>query len=192
MILIHGTRNQIPHPMNRFNQTISEEGGIVKEVCYSAGMHFQSAATLFLDGHGVQYDVFIHRNPPESLEEAARERGQKPNQVIRSILFRVNPSTFVMVLIAGPRQVSWKRVRAHLGVTRLSMASEDEVRQNTGYETGAVNPLGLPHPMRILADNNVFNHDQVSIGSGVRGTAILLKPTELKQVIENLETGDFS
>lgn len=97
-----------------------------------------------------------------------------------------------MVLIAGPGQVDWKRVRAYLGVSRLSMATESEVHAVTGYEIGTVNPLGLAQPVRILADESVFRHEEISIGSGVRGTAILLKSKDLKTALGNVEIGDFA
>ena len=77
---------------------------------------------------------------------------RSPGQIIRSILFRLAEGRFVMVLMAGPGQVSWKHIRAALGVSRISMASEAEVLEATGFVRGAVTPLGLPRPLRILAD----------------------------------------
>jgi Cys-tRNA(Pro)/Cys-tRNA(Cys) deacylase len=141
---------------------------------------------------GVPYRLFEHSQPPESLEEAARQRGQSPGQVIRSIIFRLAEGQFVMVLIAGPGQISWKSMRAALGVSRISMASEAEVLAVTGFVRGAVTPLGLPHPLRILADESVFVHDEISIGSGVRGVAIILKSTDLQSVLNEAELGKFA
>ena len=97
-----------------------------------------------------------------------------------------------MVLVAGPRQVSWKRIRTYLGIARISMASEAEVLAFTGFIRGAVTPLGLPHPMRILADKSVFVHDEISIGSGVRGVAILLKSADLRMALDEIEIGEFA
>ena len=149
-------------------------------------------AAQALELMGVPYKLFEHSHPPESLEEAARQRGQTPGQIIRSIVFRLAEEQFVMVLIAGPGQISWKRMRAALGVSRISMASEAEVLAATGFVRGAVTPLGLPHPMRILADESVFIHDEVSIGSGVRGAAVILKSTDLQSALNEVEKGKFA
>ena len=97
-----------------------------------------------------------------------------------------------MVLMAGPGQIAWKRIRAALGVSRISMASEAEVLAVTGFRRGAVTPLGLPRPLRILADKSVFVHDEVSIGSGVRGVALILSPTDLQSALDKLEIGKFA
>lgn len=145
-----------------------------------------------LDLLGIPYRIFEHSHPPESLEEAARQRGQFPEQVIRSIVFRLAAEQFIMVLIAGPGQVSWKRIRAHLGVSRITMASEAEVLEATGFVRGAVTPLGLPHPMRILVDESIFSHDEVSLGSGERGVAVILKSSDLRTALGTLEIGKFA
>ncbi len=155
-------------------------------------MSISTAATLALDLLAVPYRVFEHPSPPASLEDAARQRGQEPGQVIRSILFRHEREYFVMVLMAGPGQISWKRVRAHLGVSRISMATESEVREVTGCEIGTVNPLGLPVPIRILADVSVFKSDEISIGSGVCGVAIIMKSADLRRAVGKAEIGLFA
>lgn len=155
-------------------------------------MDQQPEAALALLAKSIPFTLFTHTEPVKSLEDAAAARGQVPSQVVRSILFRLGAGQFCMVLIAGPGQISWPKLRAYLGLSRLSMASESEVLAQTGYRVGAVSPMGLPLPIRILADNNVFEPREISIGSGIRGTAILMKSSDLFKSIDNLEIDDFS
>jgi len=147
--------------------------------------------TQDLDRKSIPYRLFTHPGPIHSLEQAARERGQRPEQVVRSIVFRLSEGEFVMVLIAGPKQISWTALRAHLGVSRMSMASEEEVLDSTGYPLGAVSPFGLPGTMRILADENVFLEDEISIGSGVRYTTVILSGQDLRRALGNFDIGKF-
>jgi Cys-tRNA(Pro)/Cys-tRNA(Cys) deacylase len=149
-------------------------------------------ASRALSALGLPHSVFRHPGPVSSLEQAASERGESPDQVIRSILFRVGEGNFVMVLMAGPSQISWPALRNHLGQSRLTMASEAEVLEATGYRTGAVSPLGLPQPMRILADESVFTPEEISIGSGERGTAVILRSADLRQALGEVEVGQFA
>jgi Cys-tRNA(Pro)/Cys-tRNA(Cys) deacylase len=155
-------------------------------------MPITSNATRALDLLGIPYRVFEHSQPPTSLEDAARQRGQEPGQIIRSILFRHAQKYFVMMLMAGPGQISWKRVRTHLGVSRISMATETEVQAVTGYEIGTVNPFGLTQPVRILADVSVFKPEEISIGSGVRGAAIIMQSKDLQNALGKIEIGVFA
>jgi Cys-tRNA(Pro) deacylase len=155
-------------------------------------MPVSTPATQSLDRLSVPYSIFQHTHPPGSLDQAARERGQEPGQVVRSILFRCGQDVFIMVLMAGPGQISWKRLRAHLGLSRLSMASESEVREVTGYQIGTVSPLGLQQPIRVLADVSVFKPEEVSLGCGVRGAAIIMKSSDLQRSLGKVEIGIFA
>ncbi len=140
----------------------------------------------------IPHTEYRHPGPVNSLEQAAAERGQSPQQVVRSILFRVGEGKFVMVLVAGPAQISWPALRAHLGQSRLTMASEEEVLAVTGYRIGAVSPFGLPAPLRILVDQTVLTQPEISLGSGQRGTAILLTTVNLLRGLGAIETGKFT
>jgi Cys-tRNA(Pro) deacylase len=155
-------------------------------------MSLMPSAAQALTNLEIPYRIFRHNGPVTSLEQAASERGQSTKQVVRSILFRLGEGNFVMVLMPGLQQVSWPALRAYLGQSRLSMASEAEVLAATGYRVGAVSPLGLPGPMRILADESVFVPEEISIGSGERGVAVILKSADLRRSIENLEVGNFT
>ena len=143
--------------------------------------------TQELDDLGIPYRVFTHPGPVKSLEQAAHERGQDPNQVIRSLLFRLSAEDFVLALMAGSGQVDWKTLRRYVGEKRLTTADEDEILRVTGYLRGAVSPLGLPQPLRILADPAVFEPEEISIGSGVRGTTVILLSADLRRALPNIE-----
>jgi Cys-tRNA(Pro) deacylase len=146
--------------------------------------------TQALEALGIPYRLHVHERPLRSLAQAAEERGLQPGQIVRSLLFRLEDRSFVLVLAAGPGKVSWPRLRRHLGVTRLTTATPDEVRRATGYEPGAVSPIGLPSPLRILADRGLTAHDVVSIGAGIRNAGVVLKCGDLLKVVQP-EMGDF-
>ncbi len=143
--------------------------------------------SIALEKLGVPHQIFRHVNPVHSLEQAASDRGQRESQVVRSILFRISENEFVMVLIAGPSQISWKILRKHLGRSRISMATEEEVLKVTGYRVGTVGPFGLPNPLKVLIDASVMSEEEVSIGSGMRNTAVILKSRDLHRALKDAE-----
>ena len=99
-------------------------------------------ASIALEKLGVPHKIFRHETLVTSFEQAASDRGQRAAQVVRSILFRIAEDEFIMALVAGPAQISWKILRKHLGRSRITMATEDEVLAVTGYRIGTVNPFG--------------------------------------------------
>ena len=139
----------------------------------------ETPVTRELDQKQIPYQLFTHDGPVRSLAQAAAERNQQPAQVVRSLLFRLAKEEFLMVLVAGPQQIDWKQLRRTLGQSRLTMAKPAELLRVTGYEMGAVAPFGLPRPVRVLVDQSVLDQTEISLGSGVRGTAVLLKTADL-------------
>jgi Cys-tRNA(Pro) deacylase len=146
-----------------------------------------SPVSIELEKLTIPHRIFTHPGRVTSLEQAARERGQRPEQIIRSILFRIGEGEYLLALVAGPAQISWKALRAYLGQSRLTMADKDEVLEVTGYPIGAVSPFGIISKLRILVDPNVFAEDEISIGSGVRGTTVILKSADLKRALGDIE-----
>jgi Cys-tRNA(Pro) deacylase len=148
--------------------------------------------TRSLDERGIPYRFFRHPGAVHSLEQAARERGQHPEQIIRSIVFRLSRGGFVMVLVAGDRQVSWPALRKHLGTSRISMATEAEVLEVTGYPLGAVSPIGIKQSVRVLVDQCVYLENEISIGSGVRYTTVIMRQEDFQRAIGQVEVGNFA
>lgn len=143
--------------------------------------------SIALEELGVPHKIFRHENPVNSFEQAASDRGQRASQIVRSILFHIAEDEFIMVLVAGPAQISWKILRKYLGRSRISMATEDEVLTVTGYRVGTVGPFGLPNQLKVLIDASVMREEEISIGSGVRNTAIILKSADLRHALKNVD-----
>jgi len=144
-------------------------------------------ASIALDQFGIPHRIFRHETPVTSFEQAASDRNQRPEQIVRSILFQVRPGEFVMVLMAGRDQVDWKKLRQLVKRSRVRMATEEEVLEVTGYRIGTVSPFGMRHQIQVLLDASVLREDEISIGSGVRNTAIVMKSRDVKNALGDVE-----
>lgn len=147
-------------------------------------------ASIALHRLGIEHRLFVHEGTVASFEQAARERGQRPAQIVRSILFQVRPGEFVLVLMAGPAQVDWRKLRQIVKRSRVRMATEEEVLEVTGYRIGTVSPFGVKNQTRVLIDASILREEQLSIGSGVRNTAILLRSADLIRALDGAEIVD--
>lgn len=144
-------------------------------------------ASIALEKLNISHQVFRHETPVTSFEQAASDRNQRPEQIVRSILFQVRPEEFLMVLVAGPAQVDWKKLRQLVKRSRVRMATEEEVLEVTGYRVGTVSPFGLKNPVKVMIDASVLNEEEISIGSGIRGTAIIMKSADLRRALRDSE-----
>jgi Cys-tRNA(Pro)/Cys-tRNA(Cys) deacylase len=144
-------------------------------------------ASIALEKLNIPHHVFRHEKPVLSFEQAAADRNQRPEQIVRSILFQIRPEEFVMVLVAGPEQVDWKKLRQLVGRSRVRMAKEDEVLEVTGYRVGTVSPFGLKNGVKVLIDASVLKEEEISLGSGVRNMAIIMKSADLRRALGDAE-----
>lgn len=150
----------------------------------------ETTVTRILDKVGLEYHLHLHPAPLRSLEQAASERGLKPQQIVRSLVFRLEDGSFVLVLVAGPDPLDWARLRQHLGVLRMTTASPEQVEQVTGYPPGAVSPFGLRQRIRLLADRSLLQQDRISLGAGIRNAGIEMDRASAMEFLEP-EWGEF-
>ena len=147
----------------------------------------QPPASTALEKLNIPHRVFVHEKPLDSFEQAAEERKQRPEQIVRSILFQIRPEEFLMVLVAGRDQIDWRKLRQLVKRSRVRMATEEEVLTVTGYRIGTVSPFGIKTPIQILIDESVLKEEEISIGSGTRQMAIILKSTDLRRALSDSE-----
>jgi Cys-tRNA(Pro)/Cys-tRNA(Cys) deacylase len=129
----------------------------------------EQRALAAADALGLGYRVTRHGRVG-SLEEAAAARGVAPAQVVKTLVVRRADDDFVLVLVPGDRSLSWPKLRALLGVSRLSLPEAAVARDATGYERGTITPLGSTRAWPVVADTAVTG--EVSIGGGAHGVAL--------------------
>ena len=104
-----------------------------------------------------------------SAEESASFQGIELDQLLRTIVIRRGEDDYVFVLVPGGRQIDWPKLRAHLGVSRLSLPDAEEAKAATGYERGAITPFGATNAWPVIADATVPDKPVVAIGGGGHG-----------------------
>src|SRR3954454_5421882 len=88
---------------------------------------------------GIEHSVTRHGRV-RSLAEAAAARGVPPRAIVKPIVVRRGPGAHLYVLVRREREISWPKLRALLGVNRISMPAADSAREVTGYERGTITP----------------------------------------------------
>jgi Cys-tRNA(Pro) deacylase len=114
-----------------------------------------------------------------SAEESAALQGIELDQLLRTIVIRRGEGDYVFVLVPGGRQIDWPKLRAHLGVSRLSLPDADEAKAATGYERGTITPFGATNPWPVIADATIPGTPTVAIGGGGHGINLHLGGDDL-------------
>jgi Cys-tRNA(Pro)/Cys-tRNA(Cys) deacylase len=127
---------------------------------------------------GIEHRV-VQTRPASSAEESAELQGIEIGALLRTIVVRRGEDDYLFVLVPGGRRFDWPKLRAHLGVSRLSLPDAEEAKAATGFERGAITPFGASHAWPVLIDAMALGQPLVAIGGGVRGVNLHLAPGDL-------------
>lgn len=119
---------------------------------------------------GLAYEI-IRFGRVSSLVEAAIACGVEVPDVVKSIVVRRAAGDYVIVLVPGDRSISWPKLRALLGVSRLSLPDPQSAREVTGYERGTITPFGTG--FSVIADERVRGR-RITLGSGRHGITLVV------------------
>ena len=102
-----------------------------------------------------------------------------PHRVVRR-----GDDDYLFVLVPAGRRFDWPRLRAHLGVRRLTLPDADEAREVTGYERYTITPFGSTRRWPVILDAPATTQPVVAIGGGGFGINIHLAPADLVQALD--------
>jgi Cys-tRNA(Pro) deacylase len=126
----------------------------------------EAAATAL----GVEHRVLRH-GPVRSVAEAAAAQGVEVRDLVKTIVVRRAADQYVFVLVPGDRQISWPKLRALLGVNRLSLPDAATAKEATGYERGTITPFGSAQPWPVIADESTRGRT-INLGAGEHGVGL--------------------
>jgi Cys-tRNA(Pro)/Cys-tRNA(Cys) deacylase len=127
---------------------------------------------------GIPFEV-VRTQPAGSAEESAELQRIPLRALLRTLVVRRATDDYLFVLVPGGRRFDWPKLRAHLGVKRMTMPDADEARTVTGYERGAITPFGAAKALPVIVDGVALEEPLVAIGGGARGVNLHLAPREL-------------
>ncbi|HEX3428131.1 MAG TPA: YbaK/EbsC family protein [Candidatus Limnocylindrales bacterium] len=131
-----------------------------------------------LAASGVAHRI-VRTEPAGSAEESAALQGIPLAALLRTIVVRRSDDDYVFVLVPAGRRFDWPKLRAHLGVSRLSLPNAEEARDVTGYERYTITPFGSTRPWPVIADTSIMDQAVVALGGGAHGVNVHLRPSDL-------------
>jgi|SRR6476646_3019972 len=142
----------------------------------------EERATAAIEDAGIAHRVTRHGRVA-SLEEAAAARGVEPRDIVKTLVVRRADDDFLFVLVPGDREISWPKLRALLGVSRLSMPDAAVAQEVTGYERGTITPFGSTRAWPVVADGTVAGRT-VSLGAGAHRVAFTADGSDVIRVLD--------
>lgn len=135
-------------------------------------------AILAVRATGVPHGV-VRIEPARSAEDAARKQGLPLAALLRTIVVRRGDDDYLFVLVPAGRRFDWPKLRAHLGVSRMSLPDADEAQAVTGYVRYTITPFGSTRPWPVIVDASILGQPVVTVGGGAHGVNLHLAPSDL-------------
>ena len=137
-----------------------------------------TAALDALEGSDLKFEV-VRTERARSAEESAAFQGIELSHLLRTIVLRRGENDYIFVLVPGGRAIDWPKLRAHLGVSRLSLPDQHEAEAATGYPRGAITPFGSRTAWPVVADASIEPDGTVAIGGGGHGVNLHINGGDL-------------
>ena len=100
-----------------------------------------------------------------TANDAANSLNTEVGSIVKSLLFR-NEGNFFLCLVSGDKRCSLNKLKKIFNSKDLSMASPDEVKDQTGYTIGGVSPVGHISKLEILVDESLYRFKNLYAAAG--------------------------
>ncbi|MEM4228927.1 MAG: YbaK/EbsC family protein [Thermoproteota archaeon] len=137
---------------------------------------------VFLEKRDVKHRIFFH-GETYSAEKASRELGVSLDQVAKTVVFVNERSEPLIVVVPGGRRVNQDRLAKTLGFKKLRLATGEEVLSHTGYEAGAVPPVGHLKQLPAVVDETLLARDKVYAGGGAVNATLEISPADIVRLL---------
>jgi Cys-tRNA(Pro) deacylase len=138
-----------------------------------------------LDEQDVSYRLLVHDHKAMNVEEAAEERGVPIRRVVKTLLARGSDGRHAIALVRGDQRLSLKKLARVIGVKKLEMAPAADVPRITGYQVGAVAPVGLRRgDLPVFVDHTLLEEPQVTISAGRHDAGLELATEDLVRSVD--------
>jgi Cys-tRNA(Pro)/Cys-tRNA(Cys) deacylase len=145
-------------------------------------------AVRILDNLGIHYDLRDYDVDPDDLaaESVAQKIGLPPEQVFKTLVVRGDRKGILLAVISGNTQLDLKALAQLSGDRKVETVPLKEVQPLTGYIRGGVTALACKKDYPVYVDELIEVFDLISISAGVRGTQILLHPSDYLRAVKGI------
>ena len=120
-------------------------------------------------------------NTARTAVDAAKSLNCEVGAIVKSLLFK-NGDNFFLCLISGDKRCSLNKLKKFFNSKDLSMASPDDVKEQTGYTIGGVSPIGHINSLQILVDSSLNRFKDLFAAAGHPNCIFKINFEDLKKI----------
>lgn len=137
----------------------------------------------FIDRENITAEILTMDGHTPTVEDAARELKVVPDQIIKSLVFKIRDEP-ILVINNGLARIDRRKLAKYLEVGRkwARFATPEQALELTGFVVGSMPPFGHLSRLRTLVDSAVSDQPVIFGGGGDINAMMRLTPDELIKV----------
>ncbi len=137
------------------------------------------AVKIFFSQHNIADRIIVLENSTATVEEAAKAHQVDPDQIGKTLSFRLEDKA-ILVVVAGRSKIDNRKFKKQFS-SKAKMLNPDEVLEETGHAIGGVCPFGLKNSIDVYLDVSLKKNVEIIPAAGDQYSAIRLTIDELEK-----------
>jgi Cys-tRNA(Pro) deacylase len=127
-------------------------------------MDYQETLRRFVLSNNILAEFVPVDGSCHSVEDTARILGVEPKQVVKNICLVDERENLYVAILRGDTRLDKEKLKSLFNLSKLSMATKEQVLKLTGYPAGGVPPFG--YVAAFVLDEKVKDMEFVYTGAG--------------------------
>ena len=104
----------------------------------------------------------------------------------KNLFLKTKDNRYYVFVTTQNKRADFNKLKELLG-TKVSLASKEDLKEQTGCEPGCAVPFGFNEDIIIIVDKEVFNHEKFVYSPGPPEKSIEITTKDLKIIFDNLK-----
>ena len=140
----------------------------------------------FIKKFNPELKVVVLDTTARTAIDAANSLNCEVGAIVKSLLFKTD-NNFLICLISGDRRCSLNKLKKILQKKDVSMASAEEVKNNTGFSIGGVAPIAHKYKLDVLVDKSLSRFLHIFAAAGHPNCIFKITYSELIKITNGTE-----
>ena len=125
-------------------------------------------------------------NTARTANDAASSLNCEVGAIVKSLLLKAD-NDFILCLVSGDKRCSLNKVKKILSIKDVSMASAEQVKDQTGFSIGGVSPIGQLKKINIFVDLSLSRYENIYAAAGHPYTIFKITYKQLLKITNGKE-----
>lgn len=133
--------------------------------------------TNFLDKHNIDHEILEHKTVYTAFD-AAQTLGKKLNEIAKTLAVKADKK-YIIIVVPASRKVNTEKLKKILGVKKVDMVKEVDIKKVFKSKPGALIPFAKMHKVPVYIDKALLKSKSIIMSSGSYTESLKVRANDL-------------